>query len=939
MNVTRSLRSLFFLTLFAGASHADDPFVFRDVASETGLAQATRGAMAHAAAWGDVDGDGKLDAWIGTFTSRPIEVFRAGGVDGPVPNMLLMRRGDRFVKTDHAAIAWMGRATGCVLVDLNNDGWTDLYVSNNGKEGKENLLYRNDRGTLEPVTGKAAGPVQLPDTLRSVAALDYDGNGLLDLLVLATIGEGPSMLLQNMGDFKFKASKALPTDLVGMGAAVGDLDNNGWSDIFVGGPNRLFMNQGRGKFREATEVNLDWGFAAEDNSPSCGAAMGDFDRDGRLDLVIGSHSKHPWGEPRPLRLFRNLGSSPEMVRLEEVTEQVGLAPLPMKTPHVEIRDFDNDGWPDLYTAVVVYKDGRTYPAIYKNLGAEPGKLPRFQETALIHRPEWPTSEDYHPKMATREFYDQFAAAHKLMYFSPGPSSDFDGDGRLDLLMPNWFTTQPSLLLKNETVGGAYLDVEVIGADKVNRNGIGTMVRAYPPGQALLAGGESFLASEQIACGYGYASGQAPIAHLGLGDRSSCDVVVLLPNGQGLILKQNVKANQRIKVDASAAAVTESSRMLAWPPQVVGTTDGTITIKTDRFLDVPPEVAAVRDDEGVARFVMAKTPPTVDLAFHGDLGTDPVSRRLWSCWGDIGLARDGRVYVGIGDHGRNAEGDGRCFIHRWDPARKTLTRVVDMNQVVPPRPGQPAWTKVHAKIDEGPDGKIYFACTLNDGKDAGNPEYHWTEQLPGAQLYQYDPQTDRTTVFANLPPKRCTATSLVDSQRGIWWCNLEAGGGNALYGLDLATKKVVYQGADGVVGSNRNFALANDGSLYINGVDGEIMHLDPQAKKIVGTGARIPDSPGMPLINAGGAFGRYLWRLATRLTTVPLPTVDPRTGTARPILGTGRVHDGHRALARRTIPVLSAWWAWAGVSLRHTGDSVRDCHQEAQGPGFPGAGDE
>ena len=124
-----------------------------------------------------------------------------------------------------------------------------------------------------------------------------------------------------------------------------------------------------------------------------GASEGDFDRDGRLDLLIGSHTKRPWAEPVPLRLFRNAGSTVDQVQLVEVTAQVGLKPLPIKSPHVEVRDFDNDGWPDLYTASAVFRDGRIYPAIYKNLGTRSDNLPKFQETAFVHRPDFPGPED------------------------------------------------------------------------------------------------------------------------------------------------------------------------------------------------------------------------------------------------------------------------------------------------------------------------------------------------------------------------------------------------------------------------------------------------------------------------------------------------------------------------------------------------------------------
>lgn len=282
----------------------------------------------------------------------------------------------------------------------------------------------------------------------------------------------------------------------------------------------------------------------------------------------------------------------------------------------------------------------------------------------------------------------------------------------------------------------------------------------------------------------------------------------------------------------------------WPPELSGHREGTVTLKTDEFLKIPPDVLSTRDEVGTAPFVMAKSPPTIDLAYHRNLGTNPAQRRLWSSWGDICVARDGRVYVGIGDHGKDAEGDARCFLYRWEPKQKTLTQIVDMNRVVPHRDGQPAWSKVHAKIDEGPGGDILFSCTLNAGNRAGDAKYHWNDDLPGGQLYRFNPKSEKVSVFASLPPKRCSATSLFDDERNIWWCNLEAGEGDALFGLNLKTGEKVYLGTDGEVGFNRNFALAKDGSIYFNGKEGKLMRLDPATKTIQETGVTFPDSPGM-----------------------------------------------------------------------------------------------
>jgi hypothetical protein len=281
----------------------------------------------------------------------------------------------------------------------------------------------------------------------------------------------------------------------------------------------------------------------------------------------------------------------------------------------------------------------------------------------------------------------------------------------------------------------------------------------------------------------------------------------------------------------------------WPPPLKGAKDGTVTLRSDQFLHAPEGVQTASKKEGAAPFVVARTAPAVDFAYHRDLGPDAVNRRLWSSWGDICVAGDGRVYCAVGDHGDDAKGDARCFLYRWDPRRKVLERIVDMNEVVPPQPGQPAWSKVHAKIDEGPDGKIYFSCTLNDGNRAGQPAYRWTERLPGGQLYEYDPKTGKTSVFANLPPKRCTATSRLDREGHIWWCNLEAGEGNALWGLDLRTKNPVFQSPDGSVAFNRNFALARDGSVCFNGKEA-IWRYDPAKKDVVATRSAFAKSPGM-----------------------------------------------------------------------------------------------
>jgi hypothetical protein len=74
----------------------------------------------------------------------------------------------------------------------------------------------------------------------------------------------------------------------------------------------------------------------------------------------------------------------------------------------------------------------------------------------------------------------------------------------------------------------------------------------------------------------------------------------------------------------------------WPPALPGANAGTATLRSRLFLAVPANVSEARSKVGAADFVMAKSLPTLELAFHGDLGPDAATRRLWSCWGDICL---------------------------------------------------------------------------------------------------------------------------------------------------------------------------------------------------------------------------------------------------------------------------------------------------------------
>jgi hypothetical protein len=526
-------------------------FEFRDVAEEVGLWPDVSGIAGHGTGWGDVDGDGWADLYVGTFGGAPY---------GSKNHQFFRNVKGKFQLDEQKHLQILGRASGAVFADFDNDGDLDLYVSNHAIDGKPykmphfstpNFLFRNDGGGKFTDVSAASGACPQGFPARSIAVLDYDGDGLLDLLVGECFfqgGKSRSRLFRNGGGLKFvdaSRTAGLPEKVTGFGVAAGDVNGDGWPDIFLAGRNsgnRLFLNDGRGQFHElpAAQGSFPWQYKDTPDDTPCGVCFGDVNRDGLLDILVGQHFDRPWYTGGvPVRLYLNRGGE-KLPRFEDVTEKVGLVPLPMKAPHVEIQDFDNDGWPDVYVSTVYFAAGKPHPVIFKNHGLKDG-LPRLHADALGVN-DFPTAEDR--KMAgVTPFFDKMEREGKIVYMANGPTADYDRDGRLDMFLGNWWVKSRSLLLRNETPSGNWLQVAVQGGKGVNRMGIGALVRVYEAGK--LGQPAALLGVREISVGYGYGSGQEAVAHFGLGTRAECDIEVVLPHVKGRIERQQVRANQRI----------------------------------------------------------------------------------------------------------------------------------------------------------------------------------------------------------------------------------------------------------------------------------------------------------------------------------------------------------------------------------------------------------
>ncbi|MGC4004149.1 MAG: CRTAC1 family protein [Pirellulales bacterium] len=548
---------------------AEPRFVFRDTTRAHGLLPEIAGIRGHAAGWGDVDGDGWLDLYVGTF-----------GGPNQKSNLFFRNRRGAFVLDEQPDVRLQARSNSGLFADLDNDGDLDLYVSSMPQTPKPKkagavekgdvapadpprplvgcMLFRNDDGggTFTDIS-KDNGACPTAFGGRSATVLDYDGDGLLDLLV----GEDPlpgyngsptksSRLFRNLGGLKFEdvtQRVGIPAGIPGLGVLAADFNGDGRPDIFLAahaGGNVLLLNDGHGKFVEPAGLRETFAWpTAKGDDMVCGVTCGDVNGDGLPDLVLGQHFERPWLKPVANRLYLHRGVVDGVPRFEDVTEKAGLTALPMKSPHVELVDMDNDGLPDLLTSMAKFVDGAPRPVIFRNLGVKEG-LPRFAEDVTAAN-DFPNDDDRAVK-GTGKFFEKMLHDKKVIYSAPAQTGDYDNDGRLDVFLASWWPQADSLLLRNETPGGHYLFVEVQGRDGVNRMGVGARVELFAAGKS--GDQAARLGVREILVGHGYVSSHAAEAHFGLGERTTVDVVVTLPHGKGTIRRANVKADQRIVLE-------------------------------------------------------------------------------------------------------------------------------------------------------------------------------------------------------------------------------------------------------------------------------------------------------------------------------------------------------------------------------------------------------
>ena len=479
----------------------------------------------------DYDNDGWLDIY---FVNGSTTAALKGDATPPSAMLFHNNHDGTFADvTERAGVANNRWGFGAVVADYDNDGWPDIYVTNFGK----NRLYHNNHdGTFTDLADKAG--VSLGGWSTGATWGDYDRDGLLDLFVpgyvkydpdhpvlaghgpvpphgcqyrgvdvfcgpLGLIGE-PDHLFHNNGDGTFtdvssKAGVADSQGRYGFASAFVDLDDDGWPDLIVANDstaNYLYRNRGDGTFEDVSYMS---GFALNEEGraqASMGIAIGDYNRDGKLDLLITTFSDDY------KTLYRNDGD----LAFTDVAFKAGLGPstIPFLGWGAVFIDFDNDGFLDVFLA-----NGHVYPVadksewgttwaqraqLFRNLGGS-----KFQEVPP----------------ATGSGLAAVVSARGAAF------GDLLNDGHTDVVLNN-MDSSPLLLRNSVRNGNHWIAVKLIGKGKSPRDAIGAKVFVTAAGQRQRA---------DVVAGGSYASSSDPRLHFGLGDAAKIDKIeIVWPDG-------------------------------------------------------------------------------------------------------------------------------------------------------------------------------------------------------------------------------------------------------------------------------------------------------------------------------------------------------------------------------------------------------------------------
>jgi hypothetical protein len=344
-------------------------------------------------------------------------------------------------------------AGGTIIDDFNNDGYLDIVLSSWGWGTEDGMHYfrNNGNGTFTDIA-KAAGIAGIKGSLN-IMQVDYNNDGLTDIFMLrggwrGDYGKQPKTLLKNNGDGTF-TDVTVESGIISLHptqtAVWADFNNDGWPDVFIGHestslydsyPCELWINNQDGTFSEVAQA-AGCGLAGFVK----GVTSADYNRDGWPDIYLSERDGKKV-------LLRNKGLNTRIPTFENVTHEAGLDKEITYTFPAWFWDYDNDGWPDIFTCGYKFS----------------GSLANSEAASALHLPQPSSSSMYLYHNNHDGTFTNVSATVGLdrAVFAMGSNfGDIDNDGWLDIYLgtgnPDLRSLSPNRLFKNVD-GHSFVDV-------------------------------------------------------------------------------------------------------------------------------------------------------------------------------------------------------------------------------------------------------------------------------------------------------------------------------------------------------------------------------------------------------------------------------------------------------------------------------------------------